>query len=170
MRVLIEAIVPNDGEDFMSKRLAIFDREMKAVLTGPIKDILQTAFKKRVARWKSKPGFPARYSLIANSVGSILVYPSGTQVDKWKWTSAGTAPHAIVANKAKVLKFQKNYNPHTRPGNVYGGPGKKSGKWVNTPSVMHPGTAARDFEQNIVIDEQDKIMILLHEVIARVMS
>jgi hypothetical protein len=170
MRVEIHAVLPPGGVDFMQRRADEMVLAVEAALKGPVKDKLKGAFAKRTANWSGKPEFAAYFSRASKGGISLLVSPRGRQADKWKWVSGGTPRHRIEATNAPLLRFQQFYDPKTKPGNKYGGSGRKSGPWVNTKSVSHPGIFPRDFETHIVDDEGSDIIALLEAVIRRVLT
>lgn len=97
----------------------------------------------------------------------MYVFPRGTHANKWKWVSGGTPPRIIRAVNKPNLVFPRDYSPHTKPGNQYGGPGRRSGPIVYKPSVQNPGIAARDFEKHIKVEEEGKVLALLGAAIKR---
>lgn len=170
MRIEIHAILPAAGVNFMEKRSVEMLVAVEAALKGPVKDQLKRAFSKRVSNWGSKPEFAGYFSRRGKDGYALLVSPRGGNAEKWKWVSGGTSAHGIDAVNSPVLRFQKFYEPRTRPGNRYGGPGRKYGPWQNVKSVQHPGIKPRDFEQHIADDEAPSIISLLETVIRRVLT
>jgi len=102
-----------------------------------------------VANWNHKPKFIATMGDKGGDF-TLSVRPAGKEAQKWRWVSRGTkGPYPIRAKRAKTLAFQKNYQPRTKPGYVFGGPGKSSGPWQFPKEVTHPGIEARLFEEHI---------------------
>lgn len=154
----------------MEKRATEMVAAVEVTMKGPIKDQLKKAFARRTSNWGSKPEFAGYFSRQGKDGVALLVSPRGASADKWKWVSGGTPSHQIVATNAPLLRFQKFYDPRTKPGNKYGGPGRKSGPWVNTPAVRHPGIMPRDFETHIANEEGPSIIALLETVIRKVLT
>lgn len=102
-----------------------------------------------VLNWKHRPKFIAT---MGDKGGDFIlsVRPAGKEAQKWRWVSRGTkGPYKIRAKNAKTLAFRTNYQPRTKPGYVFGGPGKASGPWRTPVEVEHPGIEPRLFEEHI---------------------
>jgi hypothetical protein len=70
--------------------------------------------------------------------------------DLWKsLDKTGTRPHVIRAKNTPRLRFQTNYQPHTRPIGRSGGLGRATGSIVFARQVNHPGYAPRKFSEVI---------------------
>jgi hypothetical protein len=172
MRIVIEAILPPGGAGFMAAKAEVLEAAIESAMKGPIKNTIQEAMKKRVKNWNHKPWFASNFSKNAAKNGgiSILIYPTGENVNLWRWVSGGTPSHRIQATNAPLLRFQQFNTPKTQPGNRYGGAGRKYGPWVNTPAVQHPGIKARSFEEHIATEEETKIIALLSGIMAAILA
>jgi hypothetical protein len=61
----------------------------------------------------------------------------------------GTRPHIIVARNASTLRFGVPSKPKTTPRVIGSTAGSRGSTMVFTPRVKHPGTAPREFSQEI---------------------
>jgi len=131
--------------------------EIERVLDREVKPDLIKQFERVVSDWKNKPEFKARKSISANGV-KIYVYPAGPNKKIWFFVSGGTKPHTIRPKNAHNRLFfpAGPYQPKTRPGGFYGGPGIAPGPTVAAKAVQHPGTEAREFEKVIAKDYKNK--------------
>jgi len=113
------------------------------------------AYHRKVVReWTHKPGFRQQKYKSPN-VYSIKIVPTGRYATIWYFVDRGTKPHKIAAKNVPLLKFQTGYSARTAPVAKYAqGTGQKTGAWVATQEVDHPGTEARKFTQTW-IDELD---------------
>lgn len=121
---------------------------MEDFLEGDVKPHLIKAHERIVADWDHKPDFKGRKYVDADSL-RITVHPDGPNKDIWKWVTGGTRPHVIEAKNAPFLVFATGYIPHTKPGGIYGGPGRAYGDIRRKERVDHPGTKPRRFEKHI---------------------
>ncbi len=117
----------------------------------------------RTRNWKSPPSMGSRYYRPSKDIFELHVFPTGTEkaVKKWVYVSRGTRKnYPIPARPGGMLRYQKGYQSHTKPGNRYGLPGGGSytGEWKRAPVVQHPGIEARDFEGHVVEQVRKKVV------------
>lgn len=78
----------------------------------------------------------------------------------WRYVDEGTgkwgknhSPYPIRpkrTNKSGLLKFQTGYSPMTAPVAKYNvGSGGRSGNWISSKGVIHPGIRPREFTKTI---------------------
>lgn len=109
---------------------------------------IQRDFEKTTATWEHKPKFTSSTSVVGPGP-AVLVE---TDDEIYTYVDKGTKPHEIWAgaytgkSDKKVLAFQGTYTAKTVPGVIGSRSGGKSGEWVHTPMVQHPGTKARNFD------------------------
>jgi hypothetical protein len=126
--------------------------EIRSTIDKKVKKRAIEYCEKVVSNWEHKPKFIGSTYIDSDKI-SLYVEPVGENAKYWIWTSRGTKPHQISAGtvikkkRSSLLAFRKNYNPKTRPGPTYGGPGKGSGPIVFARVVNHPGTRPRKFEE-----------------------
>lgn len=112
---------------------------------------LRREFEKTVRTWKDQPNFKTEhYSGVR--VMWVKVYTYSTV---YRLVNAGAAPHLIRPRRARMLRFQKNFRPKTRPRLIGSFAGGKFGDFISTPAVFHPGFEAREFDQTIAEEYQD---------------
>lgn len=119
--------------------------------TGPD---LRREFKETVEGWTSAPDFSQ--TVFMNQDGIIThVFPSGNGTAKYELVNAGSPPHIITPRRRGMLRFQTGYRAATRP-RVIGSRAKaRSGNFISTPIVRHPGFEARAFDQTIAEEYAD---------------
>ena len=130
--------------------------ELAKTLRRTVEPEIIKRFEHVVANWKTAVAFKATSKVSADGI-SVDVVPTGPGARIWGYVSRGTRPHKIKARFAKTLVFlwggAGSYRPKTKPGGKFGGPGTVTGgKVVRPQEVDHPGTKAREFEENISDD------------------
>lgn len=133
---------------------------IQAALEGPVEKLLVDSFEKRVQGWSGPPTFKGELTA-STRVFSLLVAPKGKGKIKWERVSGGTDGHYIGVRRARALLI-RDYSPHTKPGNVYGGPGSYSSTGYAKPIVWHPGIKPREFERHIAADTERHIYTILY--------
>lgn len=166
VQISIEAIVPE--KNYFSKRASRLQAELVATLKGEVRDILANALEKRSANWSTSPSWPAKISAGARLI--LDLKPTGAGEWKWRWVSGGTKAHDIDPKRRNWLVFGSGYVPKTLPKGTYGQAGKYIGGTVFTKHVNHPGIDARNFEQDVVDEEGDKVTGALEAAVARAVS
>jgi len=113
-------------------------------------------FEKTTAGWQGdKPKFTP---VLKESAGEIVIQIrlAGNKHgrEKWNWLNYGTAPHVIRAKNAPALRFQTGYSAGSKPGTTFTSRASKSGGWASAKEVHHPGTAAREWKDLIIKNNQ----------------
>lgn len=131
-------------------------REIEQALSGPVKQKIVKRFDARVANWKNKPRFFGRRTSRVDAI-SLFVHPGGNAeaVRIYGFVTLGTRPHRIEGNP--TLFFPGGpYQPKTKPGGSYGGPGIAPGPTVAAKVVQHPGTEPRNFEADVAKESKSE--------------
>lgn len=126
---------------------------------------LQKQFKKTVTGWKHPPDFSQKFINQTNYI-SVTVWASGTNAEQYALVNYGSPPHDITPRRGGLLRFQPGYRSATRPKMLSSRAPQRSGAFVSTFSVKHPGFEAREFDiavaeeiaQRFVEDMQDAIV------------
>lgn len=105
-------------------------------------------FRETTRTWKHKPKFELLTAVNPNV--EVLV---GTDDEIYGYVNDGTRPHTIRPKRAKALAFKwggkGSYMPKTKPKVIGSTPGGPRGPQVAFPEVHHPGTEARNFDDEI---------------------
>ena len=117
------------------------ERVIQNALTGTAQDI-QIDFQTTTQTWRRRPAF----RIEEEGPYSRLI---GTEDEIYGYVNDGTRPHLIRSVNARRLAFPANYQAKTSPGNIGSSGGGSSGPTVYANAVMHPGTAARKFDEAI---------------------
>jgi len=132
---------------------------------------LKRMFALTVQGWANKPDFSQKF---VNNVSQVSteVWPSGSNKAAivYRIVNNGAPAHIITAkrrNRRGMLVFQRGYAASTSPRVLSSGRNFRFGEIVRTPAVIHPGFAARAFdetiaeqyEQTFADDMQDAIKI-----------
>lgn len=107
-------------------------------------------FRGITANWKEEN--QPRYNFETKNLKSsirLTVYISGN-VKVFNYVSRGTEPHVILPRNSRRLVFRTGYKAKTQPGSLASGTGGASGPTVAALEVHHPGTKAREFEEQVV--------------------
>lgn len=112
---------------------------------------IKTDFQETVKTWDH----PVTFQMVVSLTGPGPVALVGTDDLIYKFVSGGTKKHDIWAgfytgkSEHKSLSFQGEYRAKTTPKVIGSTAGGSSGPWRHTPYVMHPGTKAREFDEEI---------------------
>lgn len=130
----------NDGKGLLNG--VNLDRAIENTLTSLAKSI-KVDFQVTTKTWKNKPNF-----IIKSKKGSRSIY---TTSEIYLWVSGGTKAHKIRAKTTGGLRFQTGYKAKSIVGKIMSRAGGSFGPYVNPPpmEVNHPGTKARNFDQEI---------------------
>ena len=165
VEILIRPILPEPN--VMGRKLQRIKDELVETTSGPIARMLIRGFLKRTAFWDDPPTFQG---VTREQVRQIRldVGPFGRNKRKWVFVSGGTTRHLISPRRKNYLYIKRGYNPHTKTGDYYRGPGTYDGPFYRTiRGVLHPGNAPREFEKYIIQDTKDSILRLVRAAIAR---
>lgn len=112
---------------------------------------LRDEFDKTTSTWNDRPSFRAEHYFGGNTKW-VRVY---TDAEHYRLVNTGAKPHLIRPRRARMLRFQTAFRPKTRPRTIRSFAGGKSGPYISTPLVHHPGHEAREFDKTIAEDYQD---------------
>lgn len=135
------------------RQTEVVKRELAQTAFGLGQELQQ--YKTDVVRtWKNKPRFVTVIDITDNRI-TVLVDTKGDAKDIWRYVDEGTGKAAgnrsddyPIRPKAPgyPLRFQRGYNARTQPVAAYDvGDGSRSGDWVATYEVRHPGITPREF-------------------------
>jgi len=108
--------------------------------------ILEDDLNKVVGTWKKKPTF----RIVRKRERGHFVIGIFTDDQRWKWIGEGTSPYIIRPKKAKALAFRSGYTPATAPNRFIARQAGRSGAFVLTKEVHHPGIKPRKFNEKLV--------------------
>lgn len=100
-----------------------------------------TDYESTVATWKKKPHF---YS--TRQKNTIIVW---TDDKIYQYVNYGTSAHLIFPKRARALRFRAGYRAKTHVRVIKAGSGGSFGATRFSKGVIHPGTEARNFDQEI---------------------
>jgi hypothetical protein len=144
----------SDLNTFIRKRNAQVLNAMQAELENAMVDA-KTYHLNAVRNWKGKPKWQIRSVRSKQQLGANLEV-GGEMRSIWTYVDQGTGKYGKGGNAYWIfprspggkLQFQTGYDAKTRPtakANV--GTGARSGGWVQTDAVLHPGIKPRDFSK-----------------------
>lgn len=134
----MKAVIPKKAN--FKAVMAEVEKEMKAIHKEVDKD-----FDSTVRTWDNKPKWDKEFKAGSNQIR----FATMTANEIYGYVSGGTKPHRIVPKRAKVLAFPGTFKAKTSPGTIPSGAGGSSGATVYSKGVMHPGTKARNFDEQI---------------------
>ena len=144
MAVLVKQIKPKRlQEDAM--RLALLSAMHAAAR------VIRQDFAATTANWKHKVKFEHIVSLAQGNIAILVT----TDDEIYRYVNEGTKPHEIWAgiytgkSNKTTLFFPSVFTPKTKPGSLVSGAGRKGKRDTHTPYVEHPGTEARNFDEQI---------------------
>lgn len=126
-------------------------RNIQHVMTSKTGPELRKEFEKTIKSWDDRPNFQMEH-YFGVRVLWVKVYTYSTV---YRLVNAGARPHEIRPRKARLLRFQSQFKPKSRPRLIGSFAGGKSGDYVSARSVHHPGFEAREFDQEISEQYQD---------------
>ncbi|MDD3787018.1 MAG: hypothetical protein PHQ87_15840 [Hydrogenophaga sp.] len=143
----LKAIVP-DRMPVDAKRMR---RELEAAINKTL-DAVRSDFRRTVRTWKEQPVFVL---VKARAVGAHLEGEVHTTNEIYRYVTRGTRPHPIVAKNAARLLFKSSgFLPKTHRRVIGSGRGREGSGWATADAVDHPGTEAREFEEEIAARKQ----------------
>jgi len=124
--------------------------------------IVERMYKMTVRTWKDKPVFKTKVSGKRMRYGMgyelTISYDTRTKGGKhYYWTDWGTPRHVIRARRVPRLRFRTRFSPKTKFRVIGSNRGSVGGAWAAPKAVMHPGTEARMFTDEI--QERRKVQI-----------
>lgn len=111
-------------------------------------------FKKTTRTWKTKVDF---ILMTAHLKNTDLEAATGTDNEIYGYVSRGTRAHIIRPRKARILRFKSQYRAKTIKRRLGSNAGGASGETVFSANVLHPGTQAREFEEEVA-DKYQKVL------------
>ncbi len=133
----LRAIIPKDVVNAKA-----FQRELtKAV--NDVTSVMVKDFGRTTRTWDHKPKF---YQVGAD--GSISG-AAGADDKIFEYVTRGTVPHVIRPKRAKILRFNSGYRAKSGSRVIGSHQGGSTGEPVFAKVVHHPGTTAREFEEEI---------------------
>jgi len=176
LNVKIDPILPPDI-NFLSKMGQEIISALEIALDNDIGPKLQQKFRDRTEGWDHQPAFPRNLFKTSDTLVMEIV-PENDNKKYWIWNTAGTKSHYITArgkNTGKPSLFIRGgiggYNPHTKPGNSFGGPGTydlSSSFW--TSIVHHPGIEPRSHEEHIAEEIEPIAIDIIDRTVALVVG
>lgn len=143
----LKAIVP-ERSLVDQKRM---QRELEAAINKTL-DAVRSDFRRTVRTWKEQPVFVL---VKARAVGANLEGEVHTTNEIYRYVTRGTRPHPIVAKNASKLFFKTGgFLPKTTARVIGSKTGKSGSEWAAASQVNHPGTQAREFEEEIAARKQ----------------
>lgn len=142
--------------------------ELQAALEGILLDTavdMVDEYEGIVADWQH----PVIFDVELEAEGEFTIVV-GTDDQIFQWTSEGTKPHPIAAVNAPSLVFPSLWSPKTAKNSLGaqpGGIGKHLGHWRKEQVVQHPGTEAREFDEDIGLKYQDILTDKLRDFLLR---
>lgn len=138
-------------------------KELKQAVNETV-ELMNYDFKATTKSWKHKVTFKKSGATVtANAISGFV----GTDDTIYGYVTHGTTPHLIVPRRARALRFQAGYASKTTPrilGSHQGGP---RGETVFAQVVHHPGTTAREFEEEIAQRRQKSLESRVAEAMLR---
>lgn len=141
---------------------AEIERTLKADTTRDLK----AQFDKTVEGWLDKPSFSQRFTNRVDYL-SVTVFASGPNADTYALVNAGAPAHTITPRRGGLLRFQPGYQAATRPRVIGSRAKRRSGAYIATMQVQHPGFEAREFDQVIAETVDPKFRKDIQDAIAR---
>jgi len=124
-------------------------REIERALRTKTGPDIRTQFKKTTTGWKNKPDWSQKMT-VRTSYLSVSVWASGPNADQYGLVNAGSPRHEIrPKNSGGLLRFQPGYRAATRPGRLMSRSAQRSGDYMSTPVVRHPGFEGRAFDEAV---------------------
>lgn len=155
--VKIKVILPKEVFNSEKVRQAIEHKMIRK--TAPD---LRTEFEKTVRTWKDQPTWKTETEFGVQ----ILAVRVLTYSTTYRLVNAGARPHIIRPRHKKVLRFQTQFRAKSRPRVVGSFAGGKSGPYVSSLGVHHPGHEAREFDKEIAEQYQETFQKDVQEAIS----
>lgn len=129
--------------------------------------VLEAKLRPTVKTWRHRPSFRSDVSISGGNL-TVLTGPAGDPfaVQLFEWTDQGTRRHTITARRAPRLRFQTGYTPKTSPGQFSSGQSRTYGPWRSPVSVMHPGTTARGWTEELGKSRRSKFVKKAEDAVA----
>jgi hypothetical protein len=134
------------------------EKSARKVGEGMLDDFEQTT-----STWKHKPAF----TILEVRSGGVITVGVGTDDEIYRYVTKGTKAHTIHPRRRRVLSFRTGYKAKTTPRKLRSGGGGASGPRRFARRVKHPGTKAREFEEEITKKWKRPSVRLIQQAIER---
>lgn len=119
---------------------------IKRTLRNKTAPDLRKQFDKTVTGWKNAPNFSQRFKFQRDYL-SVTVWASGPNKKQYAIVTRGSPAHTIrPKRRGGLLRFQPGYRAATRPKVLSSRAPIRSGDFVASREVHHPGFEAREFD------------------------
>ena len=144
MAIQVKAIYPPNMRSDLYKQAMIAE-------LGRQSDQVLRLYLATTRTWKRQPKFRVDFKYGNEPVreGGGAAFAVTTDDEIFHYVDQGTRPHIIKARHAAALAFQTGFTAKTRRRILGSRSGRRSGGIVRPKQVMHPGTQARQFTQEI---------------------
>lgn len=107
---------------------------------------LKKQFGKTVQGWKHPPDFSQKFIKRPGYI-SVTVWASGPNKKQYALVNYGSPAHTITPRRrGGILRFQRGYRAATRPKILSSRAPQRSGDYVTSYAVHHPGFEPREFD------------------------
>jgi hypothetical protein len=156
LAVRFEPILPKDL-DFPSKQFERFKKTAVSVMNSNTKPGVKRELSKFTRGWRTRVDFSSAVARRPDRI-FITIFPRGQPGRRvWEWVSEGTRENYPISPGELGYLAIADYQPFTRPGGVFGGPGSRSDDvGFVTRTVPHPGIEAREFEKHAADSYEDE--------------
>lgn len=142
----IKAIIPRDLLLDPKKLIRGIENGLTASAKAALVDFSVTT-----QTWTNRPDFT-----IDEQPGQRTI---STDDEIYGYVNDGTRPHIIEAKNAKALAFGVPHAAKTAPRVIGSTAGRRGNTIVKVKRVNHPGTDAREFDQEIADKWEDKLPV-----------
>ena len=164
-KVIIQGIIARKtmGEKFETTRKEI----ARYLRTSGANQVIRELNKTTVG-WTEAPSFTGTVTFPYSGTRIRLkVIASGRGKANWERINNGTGPRMIISKK-KPMTFERGYDPRTKAGGHYGGPGSRSGPTVYKRRVVGPHRIEpRDFVGEVLKITQEPIKLHIDSIIIK---
>jgi len=128
---------------------------------------MQKDFQKTTRTWNT----PVTFVVVKMTPnGQDLEGATGTDNKIYLYVTRGTKPHIIRAKNGKVLSFPSKYRAKTRRRVIRSYTGGGSGARRYAKEVKHPGTQAREFEEEIADKNTAVLLINVNKALTKALA
>ena len=107
-------------------------------------------FKGTTEGWEHSVDFQSRQRTTNSSIG-VSIFPTGSNADLYALVSLGAKPHPIPKTGMTYMHFQPGYTASTKPHRLSSTGKSRSGGFITTYKINHPGFKGRMFNQTIKV-------------------
>lgn len=127
----------------------LLEDEIRSAMENKARPELRAEFYKTVDAWDTKVYFRGTIRHIRGSSLRLLIAPYGSGRSLYELVARGARPHVIEPRYASALRFQSGYRSASEVRWIGSRKKQRSGNWVHTQRVNHPGFEARDWDYEI---------------------